>query len=168
LLLVLFILGGGLRAWATISFPLIDVNDLAPLWAALAAGAVFAFALAMFGRDRTWVSGAANPVATRWVVALFGLVFGVSLGAGLFVAGNAFLDRAPVRWMPYTVEGHPHGRNGSRLELREDRADGVVHYVWLPDRPGTAGMEIGARVEVPAKPGAFGSAWLAGDVRKAP
>jgi hypothetical protein len=166
--LALIILGGALRFWSAIAFPLIDISDRAPLRIALAAGVIVGVVLVALWGAQPWLAGGGSPAVARLVVMLAGFALGASLGDGCYLAGNAFLDRAPVRWVPYTVDGHPRGRNGSRLALRTTGVTGYPIELWLPDRRGTYSLAAGTRVEVPIGPGAFGAPWLAGEVRTAP
>jgi len=166
--LALIAVGTGVRLWAGIAVPVLDISDKGELWAALGTGLVMLFIARYATRGRDLAMGNAPPYAVTAIVALLGFSLGALLGSGLFLAGNALLDRAPVKWTAFTVEGHPRARNGSRLEVREYLPDGSVHEVWLPDTRATAALDIGTKVEVPVKPGAFGSAWMAGEVRTAP
>ncbi len=167
-LLALMVLGTSLRLWAGIAVPVLDISDKGQLWAGLGAGLAMAFIARYLTRGHELGMGNAPPWLARSIVALLGFSLGVLLGSGLFLAGNALLDRAPVQWTTFTVEGHPRGRNGSRLELREYLGDGSVHEVWIPDTRGTANLSIGEKVELPIRPGAFGSPWMDGAVRMAP
>jgi hypothetical protein len=166
--LVLIVFGTGVRFWAGTAVPVLDISDRGELWAALLTGVALAVVARYATRGRDLAMGNAPPYAVTLIVAALGFSLGALLGSGLFLAGNALLDRTPVQWTTFTVEGHPRGRNGSRLELREYRADGSVHEVWLPDTQATAGLSIGEKVEVPVRPGAFGSAWRQGEIRTAP
>jgi hypothetical protein len=166
--LALIVLGTGIRLWAATTVPVLDVSDRGELRAALLTGVAMAFVARYATRGRDLAMGNAPPYAVTAIVALLGFSLGALLGSGFFLAGNALLDRTPVQWTAFTVEGHPRGRNGSRLELREYRADGSVHEVWMPDTRATAGLAIGEKVEVPVRLGAFGSAWQQGEIRAAP
>ncbi len=165
--LTLAVLGTSLRLWAGIRAPVLNVSDKGQLWAALGMGVVVAFAARYFTRGRDLGMGNAPPFVASMIVALMGFSLGALLGSGLYLTGNAVFDGTPVKWTVFTVEGHPRARNGSQLELREYSAEGSVHEVWIADTRATANLSIGDKVEVPVKPGAFGTAWIDGEARTA-
>ena len=163
----LFIFSEILRAWSARAFPLLDITARAPLWTAFAVGLALAGTLVALAGTPDWIVGRATPLAVRTVVALGGFILGGSLGSGVYVTGNALIDRAPVRWVPYAVAGHYPGRDRSRLALRSAGAAGYPVQIWPFDKKSTAALGAGTPVVVPVRPGAFGSPWLAGEIRPA-
>lgn len=155
LVLGLVILGGALRLWGLVAFPALDASDRYPLVGAAAGGAV-CIAIAL-------VYAARQPLSTRFLGVVFGIVVGCSVGFGAFTVGNGLFDKTPTRWLPYAVAAHWHGRR-STVTLTRTGPQGPP-TLWLPEDRATIDLPIGTPVSVPMRPGVFHVAWRPDAVR---